>query len=417
MSELRTSPGGEPKFVSDEASDEAPAWARPVAGVGLTSRRYDVDWLRVGATGLVFLFHSGRFFDLWGWHVKNGETSLGMTFYEATLLQIIMPLFFVLSGISTYYALGIRQGSFLRERAGRLVVPLVLGILVLSPHQIYLERLTHGQFSGTFVDWLPSYFNGPYTGGGSPGNFAWMGVHLWYLLLLFLFSLALLPLLRWLRTGGGRGVADALVRALARPGMLFLPFLLLALAEYGSVLSPELRSLADMGGWNTLVYMLLFVYGFLLLSGDLSRQAALRQRRVSLAVGLLLMPTYGVLYYLAETQGYNPQLSVLLALLRTANTWAWMLALLGYAAAHLSFSSPFLRRANEAVLPFYILHQPVILLVGYFIVQWELPILVKYPLIMVICLPIILGLYGWVVSRVSVLRYLFGMKSAASASG
>jgi peptidoglycan/LPS O-acetylase OafA/YrhL len=61
------------------------------------------------------------------------------------------------------------------------------------------------------------------------------------------------------------------------------------------------------------------------------------------------------------------------------------------------------------VLPFYILHQPVILVIAFWVVQLQLPVIAKYIIIVVLSFVIIIGLYE-VVKRVSVLRFLFGMK-------
>ncbi|MCL4533795.1 MAG: acyltransferase family protein [Bacteroidetes bacterium] len=374
------------------------------------ARRYDIDWLRVGTIGLVFLFHSARFFDPWPWHVKNGQTSMAAALYAGALLQVIMPMFFVLSGISTYYAIGALRQGFLRERARRLVVPLLFGILVLSPHQIYLERLTHGQTADSFFAWLPSYFNDPYLGNEYDGNFAWFGVHLWYLLFLFLFSVMMLPLFLWLRAGRGQRLAGGLVTALAQPGMLFAPVLLLALAEFATYASPVLDIFTDFGGWNPLVYLLLFVCGYLFLADDRLKGALVRQRRVSLVAGLLLLPAYFAVTYLAPWQDNGVLLEPIAATVRAADMWAWLMALLGLGIAHLSFDHRWLRRANEGVLPFYMLHQPVILLVGFVIVQWDLPMIVKYLLIMAASLPVILGAYEFIVRRVGFLRFLFGLK-------
>ena len=115
-----------------------------------------------------------RFFELWG-----------------------MPLFFVISAVGFYYSLNQRKnGQFLAERFKRLYIPLLLGIFVLSPPVMYIDRITHRQFSGSFWQFFPHYFDGWY---GFGGNFAWMGQHLWYLFLLLLLSVLLLPLLRYLK--------------------------------------------------------------------------------------------------------------------------------------------------------------------------------------------------------------------------
>ena len=39
-------------------------------------RLYYIDWLRVLAFGLLFLFHTIRFFDFFPWHVKNADQSI-----------------------------------------------------------------------------------------------------------------------------------------------------------------------------------------------------------------------------------------------------------------------------------------------------------------------------------------------------
>ena len=39
-----------------------------------SNRRYELDWLRVMAILVVFLYHSTRFFNLGDWHIKNVNT-------------------------------------------------------------------------------------------------------------------------------------------------------------------------------------------------------------------------------------------------------------------------------------------------------------------------------------------------------
>jgi hypothetical protein len=90
--------------------------------------------------------------------------------------------------------------------------------------------------------------------------------------------------------------------------------------------------------------------------------------------------------------------------------WFMILTFLGFARQYLSFSSPFLGYANRAVLPFYILHQPVLLCVGFFVVQWQIPDLLKYLAIAIPAFILLLGLYEFLVRRFNPLRLLFGMK-------
>jgi peptidoglycan/LPS O-acetylase OafA/YrhL len=90
--------------------------------------------------------------------------------------------------------------------------------------------------------------------------------------------------------------------------------------------------------------------------------------------------------------------------------WLRVLAILGFAAKHLNVGVPFLAAANEAVLPFYILHQPVLLTVGYLVVRRAMPDLAKWAIIASLSLAITLVLYWFVIRPVNLLRFLFGMK-------
>src|SRR5512139_2836563 len=125
----------------------------------ITQRRYDLDWLRVLAFAMVFVYHCSRFFDESDWHIKNATTSTLVDTLKGIIDLWGMPLIFLVSGASIYFALRPGKGlRFLKDRALRLLVPLALGILVLAPPQIYLERLTHGDFQGSLLEFLPLYF-------------------------------------------------------------------------------------------------------------------------------------------------------------------------------------------------------------------------------------------------------------------
>ena len=139
----------------------------------LVQRRYDLDWLRVLAFAGVFLYHCSRFFAAGDWNIKNATTSPLVETLKGIFDLWGMPLIFVISGASIFFALrpsGVKQ--FLLNRVWRLLVPLPFGILVLAPPQIYLDRLTHGEFQGSFLEFLPLYFRDWNIWGG---NFAWSG--------------------------------------------------------------------------------------------------------------------------------------------------------------------------------------------------------------------------------------------------
>jgi len=371
-------------------------------------RRNDLDWLRVYAILAIFVFHSGRFFDTSGWHVKNPTTYVASQVWTTFLGNWLMPLIFLISGASLFYALGSRGASkFIDSKIRRLLVPFCVGVFSHVVLQVYLERITHHQFSGSFFDFIPHYFEGWY---GFGGNFAWMGLHLWYLLILFAFSLLFYPLFRWLRDGSGKTVLQGLGDFLALPGVIYslaLPvgFLLVNLDPHSEIGG------RDWGGWPLPIYIFFFIYGFTVVSHDDLQRSIQRLRWVSLVAGVLcwvalfmlwgkpVYPPYG-------TVGYVEVFGIF-----GISSWCWILAFLGFGFKHFGRSKPILSYANEAVLPFYILHQTVLLSVGYFVTQWKIPDLLKWIIIVAISFPVIITLYEFAIRRFNVMRFLFGMKA------
>ena len=374
-----------------------------------SSRLYYLDWLRVLGTLAVLVYHSSRFFNMGDWHVKNAVWYPWVEVWNRFAVVWLMPLMFVISGASLFYVLGKGGGAgkFVKDRVLRLLVPLVVGNLTHASLQVYLERLTHGQFSGTYFQFLPHYFQGVY-GITEGGNFVVHGMHLWYLLYLFVFSLVLYPLLSWLK-GRGRGVLSRLGAGLSLPGAVFglaLPIMLLQ-----AFVDPS-NPVMDIGeaGWPAILYLWLVVAGFLVFSDERAQAGVQRQRWLSLPLAVASTATYLVLSFQPAGLTFGtPQYAFALGL-RGLAVWSWVLATLGFGRRYLNFGKPFLAYANEAVLPFYILHQTVLLGVGYFVVQWAIPDLLKWVIILVVSFAVIMVLYEFLVRRYNVLRFLFGMK-------
>ena len=256
------------------------------------ARRYDLDWLRMLAILAVFLYHSARFFDLEDWNVKNATTYFGVEVVKMFVALWGMPLIFVISGASTFYALRPHgAGKFVKDRALRLLVPLIAGIFTHVMVQVYVERVSHGQFSGTFFEFIPHYFNGLY---GFGGNLAWMGLRLWYLEILFVFSVLLLPLFQWLKHGAGRRVLRGLAEFSAKPlavYVLALPIIVLL-----SAIDPDsFIGLLEIGNWRLVIYIVFFGYGFVLTAHEDVSQMIKRQRWLSSIVGAILFLVLGAM--------------------------------------------------------------------------------------------------------------------------
>jgi peptidoglycan/LPS O-acetylase OafA/YrhL len=366
------------------------------------SRRYDIDWLRVFGMLVIFLFHCARYFDFDDWHVKNDPLDFGLSVFVGVVSQWIMPLFFILSALATWYALGKRGNrQFLNERFYRLVIPLVFGIFVLIPPQVYIERASHGQFSGSFFQFLPHYFDGWY---GFGGNFAWMGLHLWYLLILFLFSLITLPLLRYFQGQRLQAALSVIAARVQGPWLILALALPISLMELLVATQLETIGRRDFGGWSPLTYLLFFLQGYLLASDMRFREGLQKWRYLSL---VLVVASTVTAFILVSANGW---INTPMLLMRGLISWSWLTAILGFGSNYLDFSNATLKYANQAVLPFYMLHQTVIVVIGFLIVDWHMPVIFKYLLLVVSSFVTIMALYEFVVRRVKVLRFLFGMK-------
>jgi glucan biosynthesis protein C len=377
----------------------------------MRERRYDIDWLRVFAIVIVFFFHNARFYDPYPWHVKNAEQSFGMFLFVALLHTWLMPLFFLLSGVGSWYALKSRTaGRYLGERVLRLLVPFyTVGVFILLPPQLYWDRLTNGRFSGSFVEFYPSFFKDFGLDLLPPFILPWSG-HLWFLVFLFAISLFSLPLMIFLKSESGKRLISMLALWSQRRGGIFLllaPLFLVQVCLRGFFQGDH--TFADL-----VYYLICFLMGYILPSDERFTGSLKRHAWVCLPLALASFCVEGYLVmglgYLPG-QGFSPLgLYLLFQLVMSVQTLCWFVFLVGMSAKYLNFRSKVLEYCNEAVLPFYILHQTFILLVGWYVVRWNTAIFTKYLVISVISFALIAATYELLIRRFNVMRFIFGMR-------
>jgi hypothetical protein len=379
-----------------------------------SERKYELDWLRVWAILIVFVYHSTRFFNLGDWHVKNVDTFVWVEMWNVFSTRWMMPLFFVISGASLFYAIG-KSGGWLRfykDKFLRLMIPVLFASVTHSALQVYLERLTHGQFSGSFFSFLPEYFKGVYFGMGIPGNFAFHGMHLWYLLFLFIYSLICYHFFIWLK-GSGREILNRITSFFTMPGLIYLgfpvPLLILKV-----LIPPNIVDVGN-GGWGFLYYFWFLISGFMIVSSERLLNHIKNLRWMSLLLGVVLSAVYLYLLFSPSRLVFSGSISDwIYTLLSFFSAWTWLFAILGFGMRFLAFDRPFLRYANEGVLPFFILHQTVLLFVGYFVMTWEIHAVLKWAIVFTISFIIIMLLYTFLVKKFELFRFLFGMKTTHS---
>ena len=315
-------------------------------------RRYDLDWLRVLVFGILIFYHVGMFFVPWGWHIKNNVLYEWLQYPMLFVNQWRLAILFVISGMGTSYALAYRSGKvFRKERLRRLGIPLLVGMLIVVPPQIYFERLVEGQFSGSYLDY---YFSDAFIGIYPSGNISWH--HLWFLPYLLIFSLVLSPIFIYLRNHPDCGFLKGVKKLIAQPFGLFLFIIPLYFAEaFVEPFFPVTHALID--DWFSIMnYMILFFYGFLLITlKDVFWKKVDDIKSYALGIGIV---SFAILIWYWQQED-----SVLIhfteAFFKVLNFWSWIIAIFGYSAKYLNRKSSVLKYCNEAVYPFYILHQTV----------------------------------------------------------
>jgi glucan biosynthesis protein C len=391
----------------------------PTSQSGHTRERwYWLDWLRVLSIGAIFLFHSSASFSYFPWDITNSTPSLGLTVFGIFILGWVMPLFFVISGISTYFSLAGRSATmFTKERVQRLMLPFVLGLLVILSVDVYFRAVSSGNFAGNFLQ----FYFGPYFTTFFPFNlnlsFTYLasfnqGIYLWYLFWLFVFSIITIPLFKWLTSEKNRGKLSKLYAVCNKRGgilLLAIPVILVNLAAIPPYFIPP--SLDSMyGGWKLPTYLVFFVTAYVMVLNPRFGESLEKNRLPALLLGILssFLALGSLLLGEADPSGVASHY-LTISTFQALNGWCWVVAILGYGRKYLSFNSGFLKTSNELVLPFYVLHQAVIVAVAFYVVGLNLMVAEKFLLIMLVSFPILVALL-YPISRVNVLRFLFGMR-------
>ena len=427
------------KAVTASATERAAA-ARSLPGL-TRGRRPELDLMRGLVVAGLVVFHSAVVFAAGtSWFVNDPRPSRGFTAFLLWGSLWGMPLLFAVSGMSVRHAMRTRsRAAFARERLARLLVPFAFGLVVLVPPMFYIERLGQPAFHEPYWRFWLSFVNVPAIarellprGSWTSGGASFDPAHLWFLYVLLLFTLALLPLFAYLGGPRGRLLTSALAGFAERHAAVVVLAAAIPMMAGEAVFGPDVNT----GGWERAVYVFPFSYGFLIASDPRFEYALWRSRWPALAVACAatgpLMSWAGVLSRSGTGLGASvpPGWSALQGLAG----WAWIVAIIGFAGsiaarqrhrqdrtatAAAAAPEPRWRRAarygNEAVLPFYLVHEPVIVAAAWFIVRWNAPVLPRYAALAAGSFAATLAVYELAVRRFRPARFLVGMKPRRSA--
>jgi peptidoglycan/LPS O-acetylase OafA/YrhL len=372
-----------------------------------TIRYYYIDWIRVLAFGLLIIFHSAMPFVTVDWEVKNQDQSTALTNIIWWLHQWRLPLLFFISGVGIHYSIQNRTiADFLKERTFRLLIPVLFAMFFTIPIQVWVEFTQKGRINTGYFEFYPTVWDlVPYP----DGTLTWS--HMWFVVYLFCFILLLTPLFALFKikslSNAKEKSAEFLSRRIATiilviPLMVIYFYLYLPYPIQGSLLND----------WFLFIFSITFLlYGFFLGGSQQFWENCTKFRRqyavvAVISVIILFLRSWWPLNIPKEN---NAAFRTYLVL-NCIEIWATILAVCGFARKYLDKRSRALSYMNKAVYPYYIIHQTVIVLLGYYIVQWPMNFVLKFIILTVLSVIFILFLYHFIIRKNRLTRFLFGVK-------
>ena len=348
-----------------------------------TARRYDLDWLRIIAFGLLILYHVGMFYVTWGWHVKSNYVSSSVE----PLMRLINPwrlaLLFFISGVAIRFATdkAASLGRFALSRLARLGLPLLFGLYVWVMPQAFYQLRQSSEFTGSIAEFYPDYV--ALDQAFSTITPTWN--HLWYLAYVLVYILIALAILPWLRRVPVSRAWQALTsRPLVVVFVTILPF-----AAIETWLSPVFPTTHDLiNDWANHVHrFMIFLVGYF----------TAKDARFWTSVDKVwkFAPLLAIAAWLVLQNGQNigdwarefmsgSQLRFFFSYVMIIYAWSCILTLLGFGQRFLNRESRQLRYLTGAIFCYYVLHQTIIVVAGYYLTGYQLGVVVESVLVLAI---------------------------------
>ena len=386
----------------------------PVNPSAVFKRRYDLDWLRILAFGLLIFYHIGMFFNSEGWHAKSAHANdiIDPVMWLSSPWRL--PLLFFISGVAIrFFSDKLGSVRFAGDRFWRLFPVILFGMYVIVTPQSFIELKSTGEYSGGFGLFYQGYA-GSWDGPWSIHTPTWN--HLWYVVYLMVYSLLLAPLFPLLRKASDSGVMKSVGEFFNRPVLgpiclIIIPALPFLLIRF--TLSIEFETTHDLlNDWanhaNSLTILLM---GYVFAKNEALWRAV---DRALPWTGVLT--TASLVFLFASYSNWemieqNDFLLWIARIDRIVFAWAIILTLLGLSRRYLNQDGPLRRYLTEAIFPYYILHQTLIVVGGYWISSFGLSVWSEFFVLMALTVGgCVIGFE--IVRRIPILRPVMGLKWA-----
>ena len=330
----------------------------------VTGRQFGLDWLRIGAFGLLIFYHIGIFFVPWDWHVKTTDLVEWVQWPMMAVNPWRLSLLFLISGIVSRSLMAklTKPRRFAASRSARLLIPLAAGMVIFVAPQPWFELRDRGQYSEEFLHfWLNDYAEF----GASRGTPLPTWNHLWFVAYLWTYSMAL-ALLSLLPETVRVVMQRAFDKLFSGWSLFILPIVWLCFGRI--ILLPafgETHALVD-DPYAHAVYSFAFFFGVGLARSPPAWSAILSNWRMSLATAVVAC---ALLFYIHASGAESGTVAIAKSVTRAILAWSTILGLLGLAQTHFHFDGPVRRYLTEAIFPYYIIHQTIIIAVGCYLKQ------------------------------------------------
>lgn len=347
----------------------------------MQSRRYDIDALRVIAIGFLLLYHTAIGFQVWGFMIGfiTNSTPIPSLWPAMAMLNVWrIPLLFFVSGMGVYFSIQNRSWKqLLTERAKRILLPFVFGIIFIVPLHIFILQF-HYSFEFSY----------------SPGP-----GHLWFLGNIFLYVLILLPVFYYFKQHAEGKIVVAIKRIFSTPlGLIVVVGVLMLESVW---VSPAIYELYAMTWHGFFLGLIAFFFGFcFVLSGSAFLGMLTKWKWVLLALAIALY----VHRFLA------PQMQVH-SLLVVMESNCWIFALFAFGYKYLNKDSKPLRYLSQAAYPVYIIHMVALYLSSALIFPLNIDVHLKFLLVVLGTFVGSLVFYEFVIRRLKIVRQLFGLRN------
>lgn len=377
-------------------------------------RYYQLDWLRVIAFGILIYFHAAVIFIPDGLPlIQNDQTSVIADLLVNISHQFRLGLLFLISGAGVAFAFKRRNlNDFLAERSKRLLLPLIIGIIVIVPIAVYFERLHLGQFSGSLLEFYPTFF----TQGIYPsGNLSWH--HLWFVAYLYIFCIISARYFAWCKTSEGNNWLNTINNQFN--GYKNYRYIIV-------LLIPEILLRAFFPGFRDLIHdwasfthwFLLFIAGSVIAQRPQLLNSLEMCRHMSLLIAILSTSILFIFFYRNGDLSVNTASPTIVfdylafCVLRMCMIWSCLLTCIGFANKYFQFNHPVLSYLNQAIYPVFILHLSIMMAIAYWVTPLSWPILPKYMAITTATIIVGITIYHVLIKPYNSMRLIFGLSNA-----